>query len=104
MDFKLCSVPMLMSRNKSDDYKRTVSEQLTVLMRFLKYENLIFVNPFDAAGCLRRDFVLTASGSNREAIELFRKAIPAWFEYLDAGGDINNLSKLEKALKLLRNN
>lgn len=103
MDFKLCSVPMLMSRNKSDDYKRTVSEQLTVLMRFLKDEKLIFVNPFDAAGCLRQDFVLMASSSSREAIELFRKAVPAWFNYLDAGGNLHNLSKLEKALEFLRN-
>lgn len=102
MDFKLCSVSMLMSRNKSEDYKGMVWEQLTTLMGFLKSEGLICVNPFDASGNLRQDFVLNASDSSSEAIELFKKAIPAWFKYLDAGGDVKNLSKLEKALKSLR--
>lgn len=102
MDFKLCSVPMLMSRNKSEDYKGMVREQLTTLMGFLKSEELIYVNPFDASGNLRQNFVLNASDSSSEAIELFKKAIPAWFNYLDTGGDVKNLSTLEKALASLR--
>jgi len=92
---------MLLSRNKSEAYKRLVLKQLEALMGFLKEEGLIVIDPFDDSGNLKQDFVLSASGSSREGVELFKCAIPAWFKYLDAGGDVNNLSSLKKALASL---
>ncbi|WP_338922970.1 hypothetical protein V0M98_12800 [Pseudomonas silesiensis] len=102
LDFTLCSIPMLASRNKSTAYQEQVVLRYTVLMQFLKSHSLIDLEPFDSGGNLKMDLILKKSDTTAQGLELFKKAIPAWHAYVDKGGDVNNTSKLEKALlKLL---
>lgn len=35
LDFTLCSIPMLLSRNKSEAYQRQVVDRYTAIMKFL---------------------------------------------------------------------
>ena len=98
LDFTLCSIPMLMSRNKSTEYQRQIVVRYTVLMSFLKVRGLIFKEPFDSDGNLKMDLVIKKSDATAQCLELFKKAVPAWHAYVDKGGDINNTSKIEKAL------
>ncbi|WP_213881479.1 hypothetical protein [Pseudomonas sp. dw_358] len=98
IEFTLCSVPMLMSRNKSSEYQERMLIKLDVLMRFLKDNELILDNPFEISGALNTQFVLKKSGADPKCVELFKKVIPAWFAFLDKGGDPKNMSRLEKGL------
>jgi len=98
LDFTLCSIPMLMSRNKSSEYQRQIIVRYTVLMSFLKVRGLIFKEPFDNDGNLKMDLVIKKSDATSQCLELFKKAVPAWHAYVDKGGDVNNTSKIEKAL------
>jgi hypothetical protein len=50
-------------------------------------------------GSLNVDFILRKSDAKPECVELFRKAIPGWFSYLDKGGDIKNIKHLANGLK-----
>jgi hypothetical protein len=50
LDFTLCSIPMLLSRNKSEAYQRQVVDRYTAIMKFLWAKKLIKLNPFDDKG------------------------------------------------------
>lgn len=99
LNFTLCSVPMLYSRNKSKEYQERIVLKLTVLLEFLKKNDLISVDPFKADGSLDLDFILKKNDAKPECVELFKKVIPGWFSYLDKGGDVNNIKRLSEGLK-----
>lgn len=101
LNFTLCSVPMLLSRNKSTAYQERMVLKLAVLLGFLKGNNLIFTNPFKLDGGLDLEYVLKKNDAAPECVELFKKVIPGWFLYLDKGGDINNTNRLSQGLKKL---
>ncbi|QGG78322.1 hypothetical protein [Pseudomonas syringae] len=102
MDFTLLSVPMLLSRNKSKEYQDRIINKLAVLLAFMKANDLFELNPFNADGSLDKDFILKKSEATADGVEMFKKVIPDWFSYLDKGGDINNITKLEKGLEKIR--
>ncbi|MEB6587828.1 hypothetical protein MXM82_01555 [Pseudomonas asiatica] len=98
LDFTLCSIPMLLSRNKSEAYQRQVVDRYTAIMNFLWSKKLIKLNPFDDKGGLRLDLVIKKSDVTSECLELFKKAIPAWHSFVDKGGKVEDVSRLERAL------
>lgn len=101
LNFTLCSVPMLHSRNKSKEYQERIVLKLAVLLGFLKDNNLIFTEPFKSDGSLDLEYVLKKNDAAPECVELFKKVIPGWFSYLDKGGDIKNTKRLSAGLKKL---
>ncbi|WP_085677354.1 MULTISPECIES: hypothetical protein [unclassified Pseudomonas] len=98
LNFTLCSIPMLLSRNKSADYQRQIIERYTVLMGFLWSRELIRLDPFDESGGLKLDLIIKKSDATSACLELFKKAIPAWHNFVDKGGEVENVSRLEIAL------
>lgn len=98
LDFTLCSVPMLLSRNKSEAYQKQIIERYTAIMGFLWSKKLIKFNPLNDEGKLRLDLVVKKSDVTSECLELFKKAIPAWHSFVDKGGMVEDVSRLEKAL------
>lgn len=70
-------------------------------MKFLKDNDLIFVDPFKADGSLNPEFILKKNDATIECVNLFKKTIPGWFSYLDKGGDIGNTKRLSEGLKKL---
>jgi hypothetical protein len=90
---------MLYSRNKSKEYQERIVLKLTVLLEFLKKNDLISVDPFKADGSLDLDFILKKNDAKPDCVELFKKVIPGWFSYLDKGGDVNNIKRLSEGLK-----
>jgi hypothetical protein len=101
IDFTVFSIPMLLSRNKSGAYQEQILSRYTVLMRFLKDNNLVLKEPFDDGGALKKDLVVKRSEVDARCLELYKKAIPGWHAYLDKGGDVNNTDRLIKALAKL---
>jgi len=100
LDFTLKSLPMLLSRNKSQEWQDMILGRTSALLLFLKDKNLLVnVEPFDEGGKLKPDTVIKKSNVTTEGLELFKKAIPNWEKYLDKGGAVNNLSILEKGLE-----
>ncbi|AVI87436.1 hypothetical protein BTW15_28360 [Pseudomonas syringae pv. tomato] len=102
IDFTLCSVPMLYSRNKNKDYQERVINELTVLLAFMKANNLFERDPFNSDGSLNKEFILKKSETTADGVEMFKKVIPGWFSYLDKGGNIDNITRLEKGLEKIR--
>ena len=102
-DFTLCSLPMLYSRNKNRTYQERITRSLTALLTFMKATDLFAKDPFNSDGSLNRDFVLKQSEVTAEGVEMFRKVVPGWFNYLDKGGTVDNLTRLEKGLEKIRN-
>ncbi|NAT59286.1 hypothetical protein CU666_14275 [Pseudomonas syringae pv. actinidifoliorum] len=102
IDFTLCSVPMLYSRNKSKEYQERIIKKLTVLLAFMKANDLFEKNPFNSDGSLNKEFILKKSEATADGVEMFKKVIPGWFSYLDKGGDIDNIARLEKGLEKIR--
>ncbi|NIF22093.1 hypothetical protein [Candidatus Pantoea multigeneris] len=103
-DFTVRSVPMLLSRNKSQEWRDIVLLRSGMLMRFLKTHNLLInVEPFDENGNVKDDLVIKKSHLTDDGLELFKKVIPGWSQYLDKGGDVNNINRLIKGLEKIRN-
>jgi len=98
IDFTLCDMPMLLSRNKNTSYRESILRRHTVLMRFLKAHDLIHKEPFNEDGTLKTDLVLKMSDVDARCVTLYRKAIPGWHAFLDRGGKLDNISRLEKGL------
>ena len=89
---------MLLSRNKNISYRESVVRRHTVLMRFLKAHDLIRKEPFNEDGTLKLDLILKMSDVDVRCVALYRKAIPGWHAFLDRGGKLDNISRLEKGL------
>jgi len=98
IDFTLCSIPMLISRDQNTSYRESIVRRHTVLMRFLKAHDLIRKEPFNEEGTLKMDLILKMSDVDARCVALYRKAIPGWQMFLDRGGKLDNISRLEKGL------
>ncbi|CAN7170346.1 hypothetical protein LJR230_000232 [Trinickia sp. LjRoot230] len=100
VDLTLHNIPALLSANKSDAYRDQIIRISETLLGFLKkHDLLVGVEPFDAIGKLNEEFVLRMSNVTPDGLELFKKAIPSWSAHIDSGGAIEDVSRLEKALK-----
>ncbi|NWC92999.1 MULTISPECIES: hypothetical protein [unclassified Pseudomonas] len=103
LDFTLCNISIMISRNKSKDYEQQVISRYTVLMSFLKKHSLILKEPFDESGHLKVNLIVKKSDVTEKGLELFRKTVPAWHAYVDKGGNVENITKLERALEKIEN-
>jgi len=52
-------------------------------------------------GTLKIDLIPKKSDVDARCLELYRKAIPGWHAFLDRGGKLDNISRLEKGLAQL---
>lgn len=103
VDLSLHNIPMLLSANKSDTYRDQIIRISIALMIFLKkHALLVGAEPFDDKGNIKEDFVLRMSNLKPEGLELFKKAVPSWSAFIDNGGNIEDVSRLEKALQKIR--
>jgi hypothetical protein len=104
-DVVLHSVPDMISANRSKAWHDKIVQLSTVLMCFLKNNGIIVsVEPFDDDGKIKEDFVLMKSNLRDEGFELFKNAVQGWLKFVDRGGNIENISRLEKGLAHLREN
>lgn len=104
-DLELHSVPDLLSANRSRAWHDRIINISTALMRFFKDNDLLRgAEPFDGSGTLKEDFVLMKSNLTDDGYELFRRAVQAWLKFVDRGGKVENVSRLEKGLAQLREN
>lgn len=103
VDLSLYNIPVLLSANKSDAYRDQIIRVSTVLLGFLKeHDLLVKAEPFGADGKVKEDFVLIMSNVTGDGLELFKKVVPGWSAYIDKGGEIENISRLEKGLQKIR--
>ncbi|EAA7842951.1 hypothetical protein HAY47_004725 [Salmonella enterica] len=103
IDFTLHDLPMLLTRNKSKQWRELILIRSTVLVSFLKdNELLINIEPFDNDGNIKESLIIKMSNVTADGLELFKKTIPGWHQFLDKGGKIENISRLEKGLAKIR--
>ena len=94
---------MLMTRNESPEWKHSITSRALVLMRFLRDNNLLIsIDPFEEDGSIKKNLVVKKSDLTEEGAKIFSKAWIYWENYLDRGGDVNNISRLENGLKRIR--
>lgn len=103
IDFTLYSLPMLLTRNKSKEWREQILARANVLISFLNRSNLLVnIIPFDDDDNLKEDLIIKKSNVTDEGLELFKNVIPGWSQFLDKGGKIENISRLEKGLEKIR--
>lgn len=106
IDFTLHNIPMLLTRNKSKQWQEDIIKSSTVLLGFLKNnELLIGVDPFDEQGELKTDTVIKMSNVTKDGLELFKTTVDGWYNYLAKSTVPNkyeNISRLEKGLAKIR--
>lgn len=96
------SLPLLLSRNKNLQYKKNIMDMSVSLLRFLESENLISISPFTDSGELKSDFELRESQFAEEGLELFKRAVPKWWNKIDRGLDRSDVTYLESELLKIR--
>lgn len=103
INFILYSLPMLLSRNKSHQWRALILTRAAVLLHFL-YDNqlLIAIEPFDESGQLKEDVIIKQSDVTSEGLAMFKQVIPGWWRFLDRGGKLSNTSRLANGLAKLR--
>lgn len=103
IDFTLYNLPMLLTRNKSKEWREQILARASVLISFFNENNLLIsIIPFDDNNVLRDDLVIKRSNVTDEGLELFKSVIPEWSRFLDKGGKLENVNRLEKGLKKIR--
>lgn len=102
VDLTKYSVPLLYSKSKNLDYKKSIIETSTSLLVFLKEQGLITDDPLDEHGALKLDFIVKESDLSSEGIELFKGAVASWLRKLDRGGNHGDTSSLQIALDEIR--
>ena len=101
-DYLIYNFNSMLTRSKSTSWRTSITAQTVALMTFLKNNNLILLNPFDENGNIKPDLIIRQSHLTEEGNKLFSKAVPKWFNYIDRGGKLENISHLEKGLKSIR--
>lgn len=103
IDFNLHNIPMLLSASEDKEYQDRIIKKSEMLVNFLlKNGLLVNIEPFDEKNEIKKDLVIRMSNVTDLGLELFKKIIPSWFAYLDKGGEIENVSRLEKGLEKLK--
>jgi len=92
----------LLKRSKNLSYREQITNIATVLMTFLKENNLVTLEPFDADGNLKVDLVLYSSDLTEIGNLLFKEYYPKWSVYIDRGGNVNNTKILSDGLSTLK--
>jgi hypothetical protein len=60
------------------------------------------VQPLNSEGQIKEDLILRTSDFKNNGHLLFGKPVMKWFQYIDKGGNVNNLSILEKGLEKIK--
>lgn len=102
MDILRFNYSTLLKRSKSKSYQLQVMELTKVLMTFLKDNNLINMDPFKEDGSIKEDLVIRKSNLSDIGNELFKIYYPKWSNYIDRGGNIENVKILENGLRALQ--
>lgn len=103
IDFNLHNIPMLLSASEDKEYQERIIKKSEVLVDFLlKNGLLVDIEPFDDKNKIKKDLVIKMSNVTDLGLELFKKTIPNWFAYLDKGGEIENINRLEKGLEKIK--
>lgn len=102
MDILRFNYSTLLKRSKSRSYQLQVTALTTVLMTFLKENSLIYLEPFKEDGSLKEDLIIRKSNLSDIGNELFKIYYPKWSNYIDRGGNIENVKILENGLSALQ--
>lgn len=102
MDILRFNYSTLLKRSKSRSYQLQVMELTKVLMTFLKDNRLINMEPFKEDGSIKEDLVIRKSNLSDIGNELFKIYYPKWSNYIDRGGNIENVKILENGLRALQ--
>lgn len=106
IDFSLHNIPMLISRNKSKEWKENIIRSSITLLSFMeKNKLLVNIKPFDKDGKLKIDTVIKMSNVTDEGLELFKNIVDGWYKYLAKSTVLDkyeNISRLEKGLAKIR--
>lgn len=102
MDILRVNYSTLLKRSKSRSYQLQVTALTTVLMTFLKENSLIYLEPFKEDGSLKEDLIIRKSNLSDIGNELFKIYYPKWSNYIDRGGNIENVKILENGLSALK--
>ncbi|MEP8619449.1 hypothetical protein ABKV54_11200 [Enterobacter hormaechei] len=92
----------LLKRSKNLSYREQITNITTVLMTFLKENELVTLEPFKEDGSLKEDLVLYSSDLTDIGNLLFKEYYPKWSGYIDRGGDVNNTKILNDGLNTLK--
>ncbi|MEA0553343.1 hypothetical protein U1P98_21610 [Lysinibacillus irui] len=101
MDILRFNYSTLLKRSKSRSYQLQVMELTKVLMTFLKDNSLINLEPFNENGSLKEDLIIRKSNLSDIGNQLFNIYYPKWSNYIDCGGNIENIKILENGLRAL---
>jgi hypothetical protein len=96
------SYPDFLSRSKKTSYRQAVTERGKSLMKFLSKNGLILIDPFKEDGELKDDLVVRLSNLTPEGIEILNEPVAKWWSFVEKGGDVNDISILEKSLSKIR--
>jgi len=102
MDILKFNYSTLLKRSKSRSYQLQVKELTKVLMTFLKDNSLINMDPFKEDGSIKEDLVIRKSNLTDIGNELFKIYYPKCSNYIDRGGNIENVKILENGLRALQ--
>lgn len=94
---------MLLTRNKSKEWREQILKRANVLVSFLNENDLLIdIIPFDNNNNVREDLVIKNQTSQVTDLNYLKKTIPGGAQFLDKGGKIENISRLEKGLIKIR--
>lgn len=95
---------MLLSRSKNLKYRSDITEMTTILMRFLKENQLIDIDPVNEDDSLKVDPILRQSNLSVAGDRLFAEFFPKRSDYIDRGGNPGNIKILANGLAKIRSN
>ncbi|MCU6276055.1 hypothetical protein KWI08_19410 [Morganella morganii] len=105
-DFNIHDIATLLTSSKSSQWRKDIIDSYSALFNFMKNNALLLnVEPFDDNGELKLDLIVKKSNVTEDAISMYKKVIPGWFDYLARSTVENkyeNVSRLEKGLAKIR--
>lgn len=104
MDMLRYDYARMLSRSKNLKYRFDITEMTIILMRFLKGNQLIDIDPFNEDHSLKDDLILRQSNLSEAGNRLFAEFVPKWSDYIDRGGDPGNIKILANGLTKINSN
>lgn len=101
-EIPIMEIRVLLAASRNRDYRASVLDSFGVLIQFLQANGLTRRELLAAGELPPEDFKLHESDLTEHGVLLADKVVPRWFNWIEKGNAVNDVSILERGLRRIK--
>jgi hypothetical protein len=103
-DIPIMEIAVLLAASRNRAYRQSVLDSFRVMVEFLQANGLVARELIPSGEIPGETFELWEGDLTPEGVLLVDKVVPRWFNWIEKGNPINDVSILERGLAKIRKN